>query len=109
MMPFRISVPASSANLGPGFDSMGLALGLYIHLDVEASDQHAFFAHGSEKSQENHFIWNITEQVAARYGAVLPPAKCRKSVKYHWPEVWAAVLLRLLQELNWLISWETCN
>ena len=25
----RISVPASSANLGPGFDSLGLALGLY--------------------------------------------------------------------------------
>ncbi|GAA0320142.1 homoserine kinase [Oceanobacillus oncorhynchi subsp. oncorhynchi] len=78
MMPFRISVPASSANLGPGFDSMGLALGLYIHLDVEASDQHAFFAHGSEKSQENHFIWNITEQVAARYGVVLPPCKVQE-------------------------------
>ncbi len=43
MMPFRISVPASSANLGPGFDSMGLALGLYIHLDVESADHHAFF------------------------------------------------------------------
>ncbi|GIO18746.1 homoserine kinase [Oceanobacillus oncorhynchi subsp. incaldanensis] len=78
MMPFRISVPASSANLGPGFDSMGLALGLYIHLDVETSDHHAFFAHGSEKPQENHFIWNITEQVAARYGTALPPCKVQE-------------------------------
>lgn len=78
MMPFRISVPASSANLGPGFDSMGLALGLYIHLDVEASDHQTFFAHGSEKSEENHFIWNITEQVAERYGATLPPCKVQE-------------------------------
>lgn len=31
----RVRVPASSANLGPGFDSLGLALGLYD--EVEAS------------------------------------------------------------------------
>lgn len=78
MMSFRISVPASSANLGPGFDSMGLALGLYIHLDVESADHHAFFAHGSEKSEENHFIWNITEQIAERYGVTLPPCKIQE-------------------------------
>jgi homoserine kinase len=30
----RIRVPASSANLGPGFDSLGLALGLYDSVDV---------------------------------------------------------------------------
>ncbi|GGP13223.1 homoserine kinase [Oceanobacillus neutriphilus] len=79
MMPFRISVPASSANLGPGFDSMGLALGLYIHLDVECADQNVFFAHGSEESEENHFIWNITTQVAERYGAALPPCKVQET------------------------------
>lgn len=79
MTPFRISVPASSANLGPGFDSMGLALGLYIHLDVERADHHAFFAHGSEETEENHFIWNITEQVAERYGAALPPCKVQET------------------------------
>ncbi|UUI03994.1 homoserine kinase [Oceanobacillus jeddahense] len=79
MMPFRISVPASSANLGPGFDSMGLALGLYIHLDVEDSDQPAFFAHGSTESEENHFIWNISEQVAKRYGVTLPPCKVQET------------------------------
>jgi homoserine kinase len=30
----RVRVPASSANLGPGFDSLGLALGLYDEVDV---------------------------------------------------------------------------
>ncbi|MHA6784998.1 homoserine kinase [Pseudonocardia saturnea] len=30
----RVRVPASSANLGPGFDSLGLALGLYDEIEV---------------------------------------------------------------------------
>lgn len=32
---YRISVPASSANLGPGFDCAALALALYMHATVE--------------------------------------------------------------------------
>lgn len=31
-----VKVPATSANLGPGFDTLGLALSLYDELDVEA-------------------------------------------------------------------------
>jgi homoserine kinase len=33
--PVRVSVPATSANLGPGFDSLGLALALRDHLEAE--------------------------------------------------------------------------
>jgi len=33
----RVRVPASSANLGPGFDSLGLALGLYDEIDVSVA------------------------------------------------------------------------
>ena len=35
--PVRISVPATSANLGPGFDSLGLALSLRDELEAEVS------------------------------------------------------------------------
>lgn len=35
-MTFTISVPATSANLGPGFDSVGLAVNLYLKIDVLA-------------------------------------------------------------------------
>jgi homoserine kinase len=35
-VPVTVRVPASSANLGPGFDSMGLALALYDQVTVEA-------------------------------------------------------------------------
>lgn len=31
---FKISVPASSANIGPGFDVLGIGLNLYLTLDV---------------------------------------------------------------------------
>lgn len=33
-----VAVAASSANLGPGFDSLGLALGLYDEIIVETID-----------------------------------------------------------------------
>ena len=37
--PFRLQVPASSANLGPGFDCLGLALGLYLTIDCQPADR----------------------------------------------------------------------
>lgn len=35
----HVKVPASSANLGPGFDTLGLALALYDHVEVEVIDK----------------------------------------------------------------------
>ncbi|MGH7707333.1 MAG: homoserine kinase [Vulcanimicrobiaceae bacterium] len=36
--PFEVSVPASSANLGPGFDAIGIALELRVTAKVEPAD-----------------------------------------------------------------------
>ncbi len=40
-MPKRVTVrvPATSANLGPGFDSIGIALELYNTVEIEAADE----------------------------------------------------------------------
>ena len=38
-MRVRVRIPASSANLGPGFDALGLALALYNEVTVEESDR----------------------------------------------------------------------
>jgi homoserine kinase len=35
--PVAVRVPATSANLGPGFDALGLALGLYDEVEVRAT------------------------------------------------------------------------
>ncbi len=32
---YRITVPATTANIGPGFDAMGMALELYLQIDVK--------------------------------------------------------------------------
>ena len=40
-MPKQVTVrvPATSANLGPGFDSIGIALDIYNTVSIEASDE----------------------------------------------------------------------
>ena len=32
--PLRLRLPATSANLGPGFDALGLAMALYLTIDA---------------------------------------------------------------------------
>lgn len=51
MKRFAVSVPATSANLGPGFDTIGIALELRIRADVqllEAGREGSWEFHGSE-------------------------------------------------------------
>lgn len=38
---FKISVPASSANIGPGYDVLGIGLALYLELDVTIDPKNA--------------------------------------------------------------------
>src|SRR5580698_5301779 len=39
--PLQLRLPATSANLGPGFDALGLAMALYLTIDaVAAQDFH---------------------------------------------------------------------
>jgi homoserine kinase len=77
--PFSIKIPASTANLGPGFDSVGLALSLYLTLDVEQSVSWEFtspspFLKGLPTG-ESHFIYRIAKQVSDRYKRTIPPCK----------------------------------
>ena len=37
-MKVRAKVPATSANMGPGFDTLGLALNIYNKIEVEEID-----------------------------------------------------------------------
>lgn len=77
-MSWRIKVPATTANLGAGFDSIGVALDLYLFIKVSSSDEWAFVSHSKHlkdvpKGKEN-FIYQIAEKVAKRYGEqALPP------------------------------------
>lgn len=46
--PIRLRLPATSANLGPGFDALGLAMGLYLTVDANASAQFEITATGRD-------------------------------------------------------------
>lgn len=41
-----LRVPATSANLGPGYDTLGMALNIFLDLTVEVSDTFSFVATG---------------------------------------------------------------
>ncbi|WP_457680341.1 homoserine kinase [Thermovibrio sp.] len=50
-MRFKVSVPASTSNLGPGFDALGLALKLYNDFIVEPSDFYSVEIEGEGASE----------------------------------------------------------
>ncbi|UUX34956.1 homoserine kinase [Fundicoccus culcitae] len=78
---FSIKVPASTANLGPGFDSIGLAVNRYLTLSVKPSsdDNWTFVAmteavKGIPTGKEN-LVYQVAAAVAADYGQVLPACR----------------------------------
>ncbi|HWU37505.1 MAG TPA: homoserine kinase [Candidatus Acidoferrum sp.] len=71
----HVRVPASTANLGPGFDTLGMALGLYNEIEVELTGSGLVLevvGEGAEKLQSlggrNLVVRSVTETLA-RLGA----------------------------------------
>ncbi|MCL2655401.1 MAG: homoserine kinase [Coriobacteriia bacterium] len=60
-------VPASTTNLGPGFDCLGIALKLYNHFEAELASQWSFEAHGEGADeigkQERNLVIEAMQQV----------------------------------------------
>lgn len=78
---YLIKVPASTANLGPGFDSIGLALSMYLTIEVEKSDQWKVIPLSKEMEQfprdEQHLICKIAIETGLRYGVRIQPCTIR--------------------------------
>lgn len=78
----RVRVPATSANLGPGFDTLGIALQLYSYVSVEVSptgeNQIVMSGEGSEYgniSIEENIAWKAIQHLAQRLKSTFPPLK----------------------------------
>lgn len=84
---WQITVPGSTANLGPGFDSIGLGLSLYLNLTVSLQDSWEFVHIGEnvpgDIPVEEHLIYIIAKQVADQYGKDLP--SCRVEMTSELP------------------------
>ncbi len=72
-----LRVPASSANLGPGFDALGLALSIYLECRFRPADTLAIRVTGRDAGEipatEENLIWQTALAVARDTGERLPP------------------------------------
>ena len=64
--PIVVRVPASTANLGPGFDTLGLALSLWNTLRVGWADEPSVVVHGEGEGHLPTGARNLTYRAAAR-------------------------------------------
>jgi len=74
---FRVRVPASSANLGPGFDALGLALGVYLTCRFRQSQALAIRVEGRDAASipagPDNLIWQTAVEVAHSHRMQMPP------------------------------------
>ncbi len=85
----RVRVPASSANLGPGFDSLGLALGLYDDVEVSvAPDGVAVEVEGEGAGRvpcdDSHLVFRAMRTTWAITGDAPPGVllRCRNAIPH---------------------------
>ena len=73
-----VQVPATSANLGPGFDTLGLALSLYDHLDVSVRIEPGVtvevhgVGEGDVPTDETNLVVRAIAHTFAAYGQEMP-------------------------------------
>ena len=76
---WRLRVPGSSANLGPGFDALGLALSPYLDCRFRLADKLTIRASGRDadliSTAEDNLIWQTALTVAEHTGETMPPVE----------------------------------
>ena len=74
-----LCVPASSANLGPGFDALGLALSIYLECRFRASETLSIRVAGCDAAlipaDASNLIWQTALDVARSAGRTLGPVE----------------------------------
>lgn len=72
----RVKIPASTANLGPGFDTLGMALSLYAWIEMKEAEQTVFHLYGDEMQgiprNKSNLLYQVAQQVFERAGVQVP-------------------------------------
>lgn len=72
----RVKVPASTANLGPGFDTLGMALSLYAWIEMEEAAETVFHLHGDQMKgvalDKSNLLYQVAQMVFAEAGVEVP-------------------------------------
>src|SRR4051794_30736102 len=77
-----VKVPASTANMGPGFDTIGMAFGLYTVIHMEIAATTSIQIHGEHLAELPTDKSNLLYQVAAHL---------YQSANLEIPELWIEV------------------
>jgi homoserine kinase len=76
-MRFSVRAPASSANLGPGFDALGLALDLWNSIEIETGGDgiRVEYAGSDAKGMDGNENYSVRamRMLAEDHGRALPP------------------------------------
>ena len=79
----RLKLPATSANLGPGFDAAAIALDFYLEIEAEASSEFAIAATGFNPERcaqlEDNLVIETYKQMLSSAGRPIVPL----SIKMH--------------------------
>ena len=77
----RLTLPATSANLGPAFDAAALALDLYLTVDARPAEEFSIAATGRDReicqAIENHLILTTYREVLSGEGKSVVPLVLR--------------------------------
>jgi homoserine kinase len=72
----RVKVPASTANLGPGFDTLGLALNIYAWIEMSFAEHTAIHLLGEQMDgipeDKNNLVYKVAQQVFKEAGVSHP-------------------------------------
>jgi homoserine kinase len=73
----KLRVPASSANLGPAFDALGLALGIYLECRFRPAEKLAIRVTGRDAASisdgDDNLIWQTALRIAGDLKRTMPP------------------------------------
>lgn len=72
----QVKVPASTANLGPGFDTLGMALSLYLWIEMGIADRTSIELYGDNlegvSTDSSNLIYKVAQMVFAQAGVEHP-------------------------------------
>ncbi|GGG74184.1 homoserine kinase [Paenibacillus radicis (ex Gao et al. 2016)] len=71
-----VKVPASTANLGPGFDTLGMALSLYAWIEMSPAKETTFRLHGEQMqglpTDKTNLLYKVAQLVFKEAGVQMP-------------------------------------
>ena len=76
-MSFQVRLPATSANLGPGFDALGLAMELWLNVEAEASTEFELAATGRDAEVVGALRGNLMVETYRSLAPVGPTLKLK--------------------------------